>query len=90
MLLHRNVHLLRTDITLLDLPPQTHTFAVSATSAGGQAIKNMKAPLDTTNPVNVTDGPEERGPREEAAHANTLQSTDANSKEDRSVAPHER
>lgn len=50
----------------------------------------MTEPLDTTNPVNVTDGPEERGPREAAAHANTLESTDQNSKEDRSVAPHER
>ena len=50
----------------------------------------MTQPLETTNPVNVTDGPDERGPREEAAHANTAASTDANSKEDRSIAPHAR
>lgn len=58
--------------------------------AGGPTTANMSGPLETTNAVNRTDGPEERGPQEAAAHANTLNSTDVDSKENRDIAPHQR
>lgn len=50
----------------------------------------MEEPLDTINSVNPHTSMEERGPREAQAHANTAESTDFQTKEDRSVAPHAR
>jgi len=50
----------------------------------------MEQPLETVNPINPNTSMDERGPREAQAHANTKESTDPQTKEDRSIAPHAR